>query len=447
MRKAILVLVAIIVTLAIVIPVFFLMDSDGDGLSNLDEILLGTDFGNPDTDGDGLSDGLEVNGWWITVNGPSVYVKSNPLSVDSDEDNLNDWNECHTYFTNPNSADTDDDNLADKLELDGWSITVNNQTQHVASNPLSSDSDGDSLNDWDEYHTHHTNPDSTDTDNDGLLDGPEISIYGTNPSDNDTDNDRLLDGLEVSGWSITVNDVSHDISSDPLSKDSDGDNLSDWVEYNTYLSDPRATDTDGDGLSDLLEVLYNTDLFDASSVAQQIENAPAYPRLYLEIDYMSGHAPAPEAISYIESYFEHDLGVVVEVIQDEITNSKLAAIGVSPESISIQELVLIESQSHDNPTTHLYVFYANELEEEEQRGGLAREDYGAALNGKYLPERLDRERTILLHEVGHCLGLEHCDNSTCAMQVVVIFENPIYCSSCWSQRDLLDIWSVDEPWI
>jgi YD repeat-containing protein len=36
------------------------VDSDGDGLSDLQEIMIGTDPFNPDTDGDGFSDGVEV---------------------------------------------------------------------------------------------------------------------------------------------------------------------------------------------------------------------------------------------------------------------------------------------------------------------------------------------------------------------------------------------------
>jgi hypothetical protein len=36
-------------------------DSDGDGLSNMDEYLLGTDIDNPDTDGDGVLDGDDPN--------------------------------------------------------------------------------------------------------------------------------------------------------------------------------------------------------------------------------------------------------------------------------------------------------------------------------------------------------------------------------------------------
>ena len=35
-------------------------DTDGDGLDDEMESLLGTNFRNPDTDGDGVSDGVEV---------------------------------------------------------------------------------------------------------------------------------------------------------------------------------------------------------------------------------------------------------------------------------------------------------------------------------------------------------------------------------------------------
>jgi len=46
-------------------------DSDGDGLSNWEETLWGTDSNNPDTDGDGVSDGVEVEtGRYPTIAGP-----------------------------------------------------------------------------------------------------------------------------------------------------------------------------------------------------------------------------------------------------------------------------------------------------------------------------------------------------------------------------------------
>ncbi|WP_150452087.1 Calx-beta domain-containing protein [Arenibacter lacus] len=50
-----------------------LLDSDGDGLYDRDEIILGTDPFNPDTDGDGIMDGVEV--------GPDL---DNPIDTDGD---------------------------------------------------------------------------------------------------------------------------------------------------------------------------------------------------------------------------------------------------------------------------------------------------------------------------------------------------------------------------
>lgn len=54
-------------------------DSDGDGLTDAEELILGTDPHNPDTDYDGLSDYDEVR----------VYV-TNPLHPDTDGDQVAD---------------------------------------------------------------------------------------------------------------------------------------------------------------------------------------------------------------------------------------------------------------------------------------------------------------------------------------------------------------------
>lgn len=51
-------------------------DTDGDGLSDGEELALGTNPNNPDTDGDSIFDGDEVHGW----------PPSNPQLVDSDGD-------------------------------------------------------------------------------------------------------------------------------------------------------------------------------------------------------------------------------------------------------------------------------------------------------------------------------------------------------------------------
>jgi hypothetical protein len=68
----------------------FVLDSDGDGLSDEEEYKLGTDPFNPDTDGDGLSDREEV-----------MIYKTDPLNPDTDGDGYSDGEEVKNGF-NPN---------------------------------------------------------------------------------------------------------------------------------------------------------------------------------------------------------------------------------------------------------------------------------------------------------------------------------------------------------
>lgn len=82
------------------------MDGDGDGLTDAEEIALGTDPMNPDTDGDGLSDGEEVN-----------LYGTDPTLADTDGDGLSDGDEINLYGTNPLYADTDLDGVDDGDEV------------------------------------------------------------------------------------------------------------------------------------------------------------------------------------------------------------------------------------------------------------------------------------------------------------------------------------------
>ena len=81
-------------------------DSDGDGLSNLQEFQRGTDPRKWDTDGDGLSDGQEV------------ALGTNPLNADTDGDGLSDFAELNNPLpSNPLLADSDNDGVNDKDEV------------------------------------------------------------------------------------------------------------------------------------------------------------------------------------------------------------------------------------------------------------------------------------------------------------------------------------------
>jgi hypothetical protein len=81
-------------------------DVDKDGLTKDEELQLGTNATNADTDGDRLNDGEEVN-----------QYHTNPLSFDTDKDGLTDGEEILTSMTDPNIADTDGDGFSDGMEV------------------------------------------------------------------------------------------------------------------------------------------------------------------------------------------------------------------------------------------------------------------------------------------------------------------------------------------
>lgn len=120
-------------------PVVSNPDTDGDGLLDVDEVLLGTDPTVADTDGDGLSDGDEVN-----------TFGTDPLLADTDADGLSDGDEVNGGITSPLLADTDDDGLRDDVEVAPGSLTL-------ANNP--------------------------DTDDDGKLDGVDPDADGSGAPD------------------------------------------------------------------------------------------------------------------------------------------------------------------------------------------------------------------------------------------------------------------------
>ncbi|MAT38092.1 MAG: hypothetical protein CL946_00660 [Ectothiorhodospiraceae bacterium] len=186
------------------------IDTDGDGLTDLQEIHAATDPRNPDSDYDGLRDGEELHRWG-----------SDPLAVDTDGDGINDLQET-VLGTHPFRQDTDGDGLNDKLEL------------NRGTNPLVQDTDGDRLPDGVESTT---SPLLWDSDGDGLSDSEETA-YQVRPHEEDFDLDGLYDGFEI------------EIGTDPKKADTDNDEATDYVEYYALMTDPRNPDTDGDGTAD-----------------------------------------------------------------------------------------------------------------------------------------------------------------------------------------------------
>ena len=92
--------------------------ADGDDLSNLDELALGTNPNLADTDADGVNDRRELD---LGFDPTSFDDFANQ---DSDNDGLNDLFEID-YGTDPNDADTNDNGMDDGEELDNGGDPIN----------------------------------------------------------------------------------------------------------------------------------------------------------------------------------------------------------------------------------------------------------------------------------------------------------------------------------
>ena len=156
------------------------LDSDGDGLTDIDETTIHhTNPLDADTDDDLLEDGEEID---IAAFGGCP----DPLAFDSDFDGLGDGEE-YLVGMDPCDADADDDGLADGLELD------------FCTDPFVPDTDADGLLDGTEVDmaqgTGCPDPLNPDSDADTLTDGEEATL-GTSPCSPDTDGDGVGDAVD-----------------------------------------------------------------------------------------------------------------------------------------------------------------------------------------------------------------------------------------------------------
>ncbi len=296
-------------------------DTDGDGLSDQTESLIGTDPNDADSDDDGVPDGEEIDPGADT-DGDGLI---NALDPDSDNDGLFDGTEmgygCSgagtdlsagrcipdgdlgATKTDPLNADTDGGGVTDGSEdanLNGVVDTgeTDPTTGNGADDATVVDTDGDGLSDALENFLG-SDPNDADSDDDGLLDGQEPNPSDDNDRDGvinlldvDSDNDGLFDGTEMgkscdddatdatAGHCIADGDLGATTTS-PLLWDTDGGGVGDGSEdfnlngvVDSGETDPTTgngaddgtvVDTDGDGLSDGLELFLGSDPNDADS--------------------------------------------------------------------------------------------------------------------------------------------------------------------------------------
>lgn len=129
------------------------LDSDGDGLTDEEELNNGTSPTLRDSDGDGVSDSVEVfSGLDPLLNEVPRACEGVNLAADRDLDGLTDCDEL-LLGTEPTLVDSDGDGLPDRLEVVG-------SIDYVAPD-AEADTDGDGVNNGDEI-AQHSDPRSTD---------------------------------------------------------------------------------------------------------------------------------------------------------------------------------------------------------------------------------------------------------------------------------------------
>lgn len=114
-------------------------DTDGDGLTDYEELNITlTDPEKADTDEDGTIDSEEDPDEDGINNRDEIDLGTNPLNSDTDRDNLTDYEELYQYHTDPLLEDTDGDGLTDYDDV------------KLGFSPLLKDTDGNGIIDSEE---------------------------------------------------------------------------------------------------------------------------------------------------------------------------------------------------------------------------------------------------------------------------------------------------------
>ena len=214
-----------------------LRDSDGDGIHNWEEVLIGTHPGMVDTDGDGIPDNVEIGRFYAPIDAPRdenggllMFDRRGRIWNPSDfnGNGIVNWEDPDINGNGiPNEEDPD---------MDGDGIP-NEMEAIYGTCPMSPDTDGDGLSDYEEIYIYGTDPLDWDTSGNGLWDWFEV-LWGTDPVTGE-----WMTGTRPDGTQFTV---------DPTAWDSSGNGYSDYEQIMMgnppWAYEVQNYDTDGDGL-------------------------------------------------------------------------------------------------------------------------------------------------------------------------------------------------------
>lgn len=236
-------------------------DSNGNGIP---------DYLESDTDGDGIPDAIERGPDGLHPRDTNNDGVPDYASLDSDGDGVPDAIERGPDGTHP--LDSDGDGIPDYIDTDSSNNGVPDAVELLPSGlTRTTDTDGDGIPDyWEAFFALNPNdptdaskhlagdqisylekyryglsPLTKDTNGDGVSDYDALFVYGIKAWGTDTDGDGMPDAWEVAnGLNPLVNDAAGDL---------DGDGLTNLEEY-IAGTNPRSTDSNNDSISDYEQV-------------------------------------------------------------------------------------------------------------------------------------------------------------------------------------------------